>query len=558
MPPSRPSGHVHRRSEIVAFVKSRGGARIDELADRFGVSTMTIHRDLDHLDAQGMLRKVRSGAEAPPSEAFERNVEMRRALNVTEKHAVARAGYRVGRRAGRHAGRRRRRQHHRPARAARPARAPAADRRDQLPARHQRTGHRSRGPAQRRSAATTCPTSRPSSARSRSARCATCTTTSCSCRCPPCPAGCASTRRAPPPTSSAPSWKAPSCSVLLVDHTKFTRRAIHRICDLEDFDAVVVDDGLDARRRATTRGRRRQRRRRAAPVRTRHRRSTRCCTMTHHSSSPSTARRRRPRPSSSTAPDTSSAPAPTPSTPPARHRTGSSSTPPTGGRPPISAMRQALTARRRPRRRRRDLRDPPARELRLPRRRRASPCGRRSCGWTAAPHAEARRYGTDRVELLSGKPADITPGLYKLLWLRDHEPETLARCAHVADVHTYLVHAMTGRWTSSTASVDPLALLDQATGDYADELLELAGLRRDQLPDLVPTGTSLGPLRAEVADAWGVDRDVVGDRRHRRRSSRRDRARRHRSRQRLPRARHRRGDRQRDHRRTCRRGPTGR
>lgn len=59
------SGHVHRRSEIVAFVKSRGGARIDELADRFGVSTMTIHRDLDQLDAQGMLRKVRSGAEAP-------------------------------------------------------------------------------------------------------------------------------------------------------------------------------------------------------------------------------------------------------------------------------------------------------------------------------------------------------------------------------------------------------------------------------------------------------------------------------------------------------------
>lgn len=34
--------------------------------------------------------------------------------------------------------------------------------------------------------------------------------------------------------------------VLLIDHTKVTRRAIHRICDLEEFDAVVVDDGLDA------------------------------------------------------------------------------------------------------------------------------------------------------------------------------------------------------------------------------------------------------------------------------------------------------------------------
>ena len=123
--------------------------------------------------------------------------------------------------------------------------------------------------------------------------------------------------------------------------------------------------------------------------------------------------------------------------------------------------------------------------------------------------AEVRTYGTERVELLSGKPADITPGLYKLLWLRDHEPETMARCQRVADVHTYLVHAMTGRWVSSTASVDPLAVIDQSTGDYSDELLELAGLRRAQLPELVPSGTTIATLRPQVADAWGVSRDVA-------------------------------------------------
>lgn len=74
-------------------MKARGGARIDELADQFRVSTMTIHRDLDHLHAQGMLRKVRSGAEAPSSEAFERNIELRKALNLTEKQAIAKAAF---------------------------------------------------------------------------------------------------------------------------------------------------------------------------------------------------------------------------------------------------------------------------------------------------------------------------------------------------------------------------------------------------------------------------------------------------------------------------------
>lgn len=92
-PSTRAGSHEHRRFEIAEFVKARGGARIDELADQFGVSTMTIHRDLDHLHAQGMLRKVRSGAEAPPSEAFERNIELRKALNLAEKQAVAKAAF---------------------------------------------------------------------------------------------------------------------------------------------------------------------------------------------------------------------------------------------------------------------------------------------------------------------------------------------------------------------------------------------------------------------------------------------------------------------------------
>jgi DeoR/GlpR family transcriptional regulator of sugar metabolism len=92
-PQPRAAGNAYRRSEIAEFVRARGGARIAELADQFGVSTMTIHRDLDELHAQGMLRKVRSGAEAPPSDAFERNIELRKRLNLREKQAVAKAGF---------------------------------------------------------------------------------------------------------------------------------------------------------------------------------------------------------------------------------------------------------------------------------------------------------------------------------------------------------------------------------------------------------------------------------------------------------------------------------
>jgi DeoR/GlpR family transcriptional regulator of sugar metabolism len=35
--------------------------------------------------------------------------------------------------------------------------------------------------------------------------------------------------------------------VLLADHTKFERRALHAMCALDEFDAIVVDDGTPPR-----------------------------------------------------------------------------------------------------------------------------------------------------------------------------------------------------------------------------------------------------------------------------------------------------------------------
>lgn len=59
----------------------------------FQVSTMTIHRDLDELEQQGILRKVRGGATAQPTYLFESHLSYRLNAAQEEKEAIAAAAF---------------------------------------------------------------------------------------------------------------------------------------------------------------------------------------------------------------------------------------------------------------------------------------------------------------------------------------------------------------------------------------------------------------------------------------------------------------------------------
>lgn len=78
-----------RRHRIRERVTGEGFLRAGSLAEEFGVSLMTIHRDLDALQAEGWLRKVRGGATAVPSEVFHGDVAQRRAAMAETKQALA-------------------------------------------------------------------------------------------------------------------------------------------------------------------------------------------------------------------------------------------------------------------------------------------------------------------------------------------------------------------------------------------------------------------------------------------------------------------------------------
>ena len=119
-------------------------------------------------------------------------------------------------------------------------------------------------------------------------------------------------------------------------------------------------------------------------------------------------------------------------------------------------------------------------------------------------HEQIAQFGSSRVHELSGKPPDTTPAIYKLAWLARHEPAVLRDAVHVGDVQAYLAWRLTGRWATSYGSADTLGLFDLQAMDWSPELLDVAGVRQGQLPELVPAGELLGTVSAQVARSLGL------------------------------------------------------
>ncbi|WP_149142856.1 DeoR/GlpR family DNA-binding transcription regulator [Gemmobacter caeruleus] len=80
-----------RRQAIMDLLVAARAVDLDDLADRFAVSKMTIHRDLDDLEQAGLLRKVRGGATIEAGTRFESDFRIRALQDGEAKARMARA-----------------------------------------------------------------------------------------------------------------------------------------------------------------------------------------------------------------------------------------------------------------------------------------------------------------------------------------------------------------------------------------------------------------------------------------------------------------------------------
>ncbi|QQA41427.1 DeoR/GlpR family DNA-binding transcription regulator [Pelagovum pacificum] len=90
-PDSRQARQLARRQAIAEAIMAEGSIRIEDIAERFEISLMTAHRDLDDLAGRGLLRKTRGIVSAAPTSLVEASDLYRSYRQSGEKAAIAAA-----------------------------------------------------------------------------------------------------------------------------------------------------------------------------------------------------------------------------------------------------------------------------------------------------------------------------------------------------------------------------------------------------------------------------------------------------------------------------------
>ena len=115
-----------------------------------------------------------------------------------------------------------------------------------------------------------------------------------------------------------------------------------------------------------------------------------------------------------------------------------------------------------------------------------------------------RSFGRQDFQQQTGKRLSINLTLSKIAWLRQNQPDIFARTAKFLDVHAFLIHQLTGFYSTSWGCADPTGLFDTQNKLWARSILDQVGIRFDQLPDVYPPGTVLGTLTPSAAEACGL------------------------------------------------------
>jgi xylulokinase len=112
--------------------------------------------------------------------------------------------------------------------------------------------------------------------------------------------------------------------------------------------------------------------------------------------------------------------------------------------------------------------------------------------------------GTEKEFCISGNQIWVFNTALRLLWMAEHEPEILRRTHKWLLIEDFVNFMLCGCCVTDYTMASSTLLFDQRRRTWSEDLLACSGIDPRLLCDLAPSGTLLGPVHAQAAEATGL------------------------------------------------------
>ena len=134
--------------------------------------------------------------------------------------------------------------------------------------------------------------------------------------------------------------------------------------------------------------------------------------------------------------------------------------------------------------------------------------------WNDGRTAQETEYLNTKIgkEKLSQYTANIAFAGFtapKLLWMKKHEPENFAKIRRIMLPKDYIAYRLTGVHCTDYSDASGMLLLDVKNRCWSTEMMEICGVRREQLPDLYESYEKVGEVKPDLCEKLGLPAHVV-------------------------------------------------
>ena len=133
------------------------------------------------------------------------------------------------------------------------------------------------------------------------------------------------------------------------------------------------------------------------------------------------------------------------------------------------------------------------------------------CDQRTARECEEITACVGREKLISITANPALPGftLSKLIWVRNHEPEIYAKCAHVLLPKDYVRYRLTGDFATEVSDASGMQMLDVPGRCWSEELLHTLGIAPELLAKVYESCEVTGHISDEAARITGLSTSTL-------------------------------------------------